>query len=179
MTDGNDQLPPSAPEPTIDPVQLEHLRQRLLSEQNLPLGAVAGLVASLLGAAAWATVTVITGYQIGFMAIAIGFLVGFAIRIAGKGLSSPFGIVGAVLALLGCALGNLVAVTSIVADNEGVALLDAISRLDPTIAQQLMTATFTPMDLLFYAIAGYEGYQLSFRRMTAEELAQELGGPTI
>jgi len=35
-----------------------------------------------------------------------------------------------------------------------------------------MTATFNPMDLLFYGLAVYAGYRFSFRRISAEELAK-------
>jgi hypothetical protein len=35
----------------------------------------------------------------------------------------------------------------------------------------LMKATFSPIDLLFYGIAVYEGYRFSFRQVTPEELA--------
>jgi len=31
--------------------------------------------------------------------------------------------------------------------------------------------TFDPMDILFYGIAVYEGYKLSFRQVSPEELA--------
>jgi hypothetical protein len=33
-----------------------------------------------------------------------------------------------------------------------------------------MTANFSPIDLLFYGIAIYEGYKLSFRQVTEDEL---------
>ncbi|MGH0033130.1 MAG: hypothetical protein ACQGVC_25345 [Myxococcota bacterium] len=161
----------------VDPAQVEHLRQKLLAEQNLPLGAAAGIVASLLGAAVWAAITVVTGYQIGFMAIGVGFLVGLAVRLAGRGLSVVFGVVGGVLALLGCAAGNLLAVTALVAQHEEMAFFDVVLRLDPTLAFELMKSFASPMDALFYAIAGYEGYQLSFRQLSPEELQQKLGLP--
>ena len=74
---------------------------------NLPLGALAGLGAAIAGAAIWAAITAATEYQIGWMAIGVGFLVGFAVRVVGKGSEASFGVVGAVLALLGCLLGNL------------------------------------------------------------------------
>jgi hypothetical protein len=37
---------------------------------------------------------------------------------------------------------------------------------------ELMSISFSPMDLLFYGIAVYEGYKFSFRRMTGEEMQQ-------
>ena len=162
--------------PQLDPAQLTFLKQRLESEQNLPLAFVAGLAASLAGAAAWAGVTVLSGYQIGFMAIGIGFLVGFAVRAGGKGISAVYGAIGAVFSLIGCALGNLLAVTAMVAQNEGVGFLALLSQLTPELASQLMVATFSPMDVVFYAIALYYGYRLAFRQLGPEELQQMLSG---
>lgn len=160
----------------LDPAQITYLQQRLHSEQRLGLGTAAGGAASLLGAAAWAGITFATGYQIGFMAIGVGFLVGYAVRAAGKGVTPVFGVVGAVLALLGCALGNLLAVTAWVAQAEGVAYLDALQRLDPALVQELMVATFSPIDLLFYGIAIYEGYRLSFRQLSPQDVDSMLSG---
>lgn len=160
----------------LDPAQALYLRQTLEAEQSLGLGIAAGAVASLAGAAAWAAVTVATGWQIGFMAIGVGLLVGYAVRLAGKGVTAPFGVAGAALALLGCALGNLLAVTAMVAQHQGVAFLDALSQLTPQLARELMVASFQPMDLLFYGTGLYEGYRLSFREVGPEELDRMLSG---
>lgn len=176
MADSPAQTEPRPEAVQLDPAQAAFLEQRLRSEQNLLAGAVAGLAASLAGAAAWAGVTVATGYQIGFMAIGIGLLVGWAVRAAGKGLTSVFGVVGAALALLGCALGNLLAVTAIVAGNDGVALLDALPQLTPSLAAELMVASFSPMDVVFYGIALWEGYRLAFRQVSAAEAERMLSG---
>ena len=166
----------TSPEPpTLDPAQIAYLQQRLEAEQNLLAGVAAGATASLAGAGAWAAITVATGYQIGFMAIGVGFLVGFAVRAAGKGTTSIFGIAGAALALVGCALGNLLAVTAIVANNEGLAFFEALSLLTPQVARDLMVAFASPMDVLFYGFAIYEGYRLSFRQLGEEELTGMLG----
>ena len=86
MSDEFEQSEPQAEESSIDPAQVAYLQQRLHSEQNLLLGAAAGMIAALAGAAVWAGVTVVTGYQIGFMAIGVGFLVGYAIRAVGRGV---------------------------------------------------------------------------------------------
>lgn len=162
--------------PELDPAQLTYLRQQLEAEQNLLLALVAGGIASLAGAAAWAGVTVATGYQIGFMAIGIGLLVGYVVRLSGKGLTTVFGIVGASGSLIGCALGNLLAVTAIVARQEGVPFGAAVAQLDAELVQKLMVAFFEPMDLLFYALALYYGYRLAFRRVTSAEVERMLSG---
>ena len=176
MSGGNGPEKSESDAPGVDPSEIRDLRQRLESEQNLLLGVVAGVLAAGAGAGIWAVITFATGYQIGFMAIGIGFLVGFAVRSLGQGVANSFGILGAVLALGGSALGNLLAITAIVADQQGVAFPSAVAQLRPSIIQQLMVAYFNTMDLVFYAIALYFAYRFSFRRVTDAQLAQLLSG---
>jgi hypothetical protein len=160
----------------LEPAELALVLERLRSEQHLGKGGLAGAAAAALGAAAWAFVTVVSHYQIGWMAVGVGFLVGFAVRTFGKGVDRVFGIVGAALALFGCLAGNLLAACGMVAQQENLSFLDILSRLDAQIIQEIMVATFTPMDLLFYGIAVYEGYKLSFRQLSSEELAKRVTG---
>ncbi len=176
MSDEGSPTPEEDGSAQLDPSQVQYLQQRLESEQNLLLAVVGGLGASLLGAGAWAGITVVSGYQIGFMAIGIGFLVGIAVRALGNGVTSIFGVLGAALSLFGCALGNLFAVTALVAREHGVAFSHALSQLDTDMVVELMVAFFSPMDLLFYAIALYYGYRLAFRQLTNEDLQGMLSG---
>jgi len=41
----------------------------------------------------------------------------------------------------------------------------------PGLVLDIMKETFSPMDLLFYGIAIYEGFKLSFSGLTQEEVA--------
>ena len=68
--------------------------QELRDNQNLIGGIFGGLVASLIGAAIWAGITVATDYQISWMAVGVGFLVGFAVRFLGKGIDLIYGVIG-------------------------------------------------------------------------------------
>ena len=148
---------------SFDSVEARHAIEKLRSEQNLPFGILAGTAAALVGAGIWAGITAATEYQIGFMAIGVGILVGLAVRVGGKGLDPIFGIIGAVLAGLGCGLGNLLAGGIFLAAREQVGILQVLSALDFELAKALMVAMFNPIDLLFYGLAIYEGYRFSFR----------------
>ena len=159
------------PEIEIDQTQYEQFLYQIEGNQNLSMGIFGGIIAASIGAAAWAAITVLTNYQIGWMAVGVGFLVGYAVRFLGKGLSKIYGYVGAALALLGCLGGNLLSVCGIISKQEAIPFFDLISRLNPLIIMDLMQATFNPIDLLFYGIAVYEGYRFSFRQITEEELA--------
>lgn len=165
-----DDAQPQVANSEIDEGKLERYLQTIKLEQNLVAGSLAGLAASLAGAALWAVITLSTNFQIGWMAVGVGFLVGYAIRIAGKGVDKVFGIVGAILALLGCLLGNFLTIVGYVAKEESLSFFETLSRLDYSLVPSLMLQTGSPIDLLFYGIAVYEGYRFSFRRLTEEEI---------
>ncbi len=152
--------------------QVEALVREMRWQQNLLLGILGGVAGAAVGAGIWAIITAVTQFQIGWMAVGVGFLVGFGVRWLGKGVDPVFGVVGAVLALLGCLAGNLLSVCIMISQNQGIALTDVLSRLDPSLAARIMSATFDVMDLLFYGIAIYEGYKFSFRQLTREELVR-------
>jgi hypothetical protein len=138
---------------------------------SLGMAVVAGLVAMLAGAVLWAVITVTTEYQIGFMAIGVGFLVGWAVRRFGQGTTQAFALTGAVLALLGCLLGNLFTVIGFLSKQEAMPLADVAGFVlgNPSMAVMFMRESFSPMDLLFYAIAVYEGYKIAVKPAAAAE----------
>ena len=156
----------------IDETKLQMLMQEIKDNQNLGFGILGGLAAAAAGAAVWAIVTAVTNFQIGWMAVGVGFLVGIAVRLFGKGIDTTFGVAGAVLSLVGCLAGNLLAVCIVVSRQEQMEFFDLLSRLDPGIIVGIMKATFSPIDLLFYGIAVYEGYRFSFRTINEEDLAK-------
>lgn len=91
------------PKPEDFPVSMTE--EEMLAEENLSKGVLCAVVACIVGAVAWGLISVSTGRQIGFMPIAIGFMVGFAMR-QGKGIRPIFGIIGAALSLVSCILGD-------------------------------------------------------------------------
>lgn len=165
--------PADSPEPTIVEMdmqlQLENRLRQIEFEQNLPLGLLGGLVGMLIAAGLWAAITVITEYQIGYMAIGVGFLVGMGVRYLGKGLNQSFGLCGAGLSLTGCLLGNLLVVLILVSRDLGVPFMELVELLDVSIVIDIYKETFEVIDLLFYGLAIYTGYRVSFRELNNED----------
>jgi hypothetical protein len=81
--------------PVFDETKAKMLLQQIRNNQNLSMALVGGLGAAILGSVVWAVITSLTNYQIGFMAIGVGFLVGYAVRRMGQGVDPSFGYVGA------------------------------------------------------------------------------------
>lgn len=151
----------------IDPVLLERYMRRLEDEQNFPAGVFAGLVAAAAGAGIWAGVTYATNTKLGLIALLIGFLVGHAVRIFGKGIHIQFRVAGAILALLGCIAGNVLMIAIYIYKSRGIPVMSLITNMKFITAVLSKTGGF---DFLFYAIALYEGYQFSPRTIDEEDL---------
>jgi len=131
----------------------------LFPEKKLLLGGFAGLAAAIIGAIIWAVVTVTTKYQIGWMALGVGALVGFALRIGNGG--KAFGVLGAFLALFGCLLGNYLSLIAFGSGGEQAAFFTMLNKADPSKVISAMWEDFISGSFLFYVIAAYEGYKFS------------------
>ena len=141
----------------------------LLKEQSMPAAILWGVLACIVGAAIWCVISVATGYQIGYMAIGMGFLVGYAIRVKGKGVTPVFGVLGAILALLGCVLGDVFSLIGMIAKAEGISYMETISLIDFSELMSLWAGELMSLTAVFYGIALYEGYKLSFRPVIVQE----------
>jgi len=139
-------------------------------EQELPKAILTGIIVGIIGALLWGTITVVTGYQIGYMAIAIGAAVGFSMRFVGKGIDQIFGISGGIIALLSCVLGNFFSIIGFIANAEGLGYFETLNLFDYSQLIPIMSETFSGMDLLFYGFVAYEGYKFSFRTFTEKDL---------
>src|SRR5918996_1583220 len=100
--------------------------EQLDTESNLIMGLIGGALAMLVSAVIWGAITYFTEYQIGYMAIGVGFLVGIAVKFFGRGKSMIFGISSASLALIGCALGNLLFYSGAIAREESAPFLEVL-----------------------------------------------------
>lgn len=72
---------------------------------------IGGLVAALAGGALWAAIVVTTKYDVGFVAWAIGGLVGFAMSRVTPSRGQALGTLAALLAVVGLVAGKVLIVT--------------------------------------------------------------------
>ncbi|MFT6053581.1 MAG: antitoxin component YwqK of YwqJK toxin-antitoxin module [Roseivirga sp.] len=150
----------------------EERKAQFRQHQDFSSAIIGGVLISILSAFIWAIVTVSTEYQIGYMAIGVGFLVGFSVRFFGAGVDQKFGIAGALLALFGCLLGNFLSQIGFVAEAEGLGYFQALQLFDWVYLPDVYIESFTIMDLLFYGFAIAAGYKFAFRDITPEEVEE-------
>lgn len=131
------------------------------TRQNFLLAVGTGLLAAIVGEMVWAVVTVMTSYQIGWMAVGVGFLVGGMVRLFGRGVDKRFSYLGAGMALFGCLLGNCLTYCMFIARDAGLSIAAVLTQVNPGALPNLMLSNLHPLDILFYGLALYEGYRFS------------------
>lgn len=156
----------------VDDEKYDRYFQDLRANQNLVGGLLGGLAAAAVGAVLWAVLTQLTGYKFGIIAIFLGFLVGKAVLKIGKGVDIQYRILGAVLALLSCLAGDGLAVCLALAKYQGVGVWDAFAQAKSLGLVGFYQTVLDGQDLIFYAIAVYEGYRFSARKLTQAEYAK-------
>jgi hypothetical protein len=147
-----------------EPEQRESLENLGCAIGSLGLGVAGGIVGMALGAGLWAAITVIIDYQIGYMAIGLGLLVGLGVRFTSGGAGIIHGLIGGSLALVGCLLGNLLSVLIVISRELDVPFFTLLFNLDWEIVVEFLKVTFSPIDVLFYLLAIYAGFRFASRR---------------
>ncbi|HTJ24628.1 MAG TPA: hypothetical protein VMA36_00560 [Candidatus Limnocylindria bacterium] len=127
---------------------------------KLALGSLGALAGAVVGAAAWAAITAATNFQIGYMAVGVGYLAGYGMRRLG-GITEPiFGYVAGAVALFGCVLGNVLTGVIVISKHDHYPFAEvAAATLRSDLALQILKDEFGLMDLVFYGIAVYAGYR--------------------
>jgi hypothetical protein len=139
--------------------------EKLKMEQRLVPGILGASIAGIIGAVVWGMISVVTNYQIGFMALAVGAGVGFAMRIFGRGIEPIFGILGGVISLISVLLGNFLTMIGFIAIYQELGYFETLLLFDYSYLIDAMVEMGSGIDLLFYGIAVYEGYRFSFRKV--------------
>ena len=94
----------------------------------------------------------------------------FSVQFFGAGIDKKFGYLGALLSLLGCVSGNLFGQVGFIAQEQSLGYFETLTYLNPSLILNILVESFSPIDLLFYGIAIYEGYKFAFRRVTAKDI---------
>jgi hypothetical protein len=130
---------------------------------KLALGTLGAITGALAGAVAWGAITAATHFQIGYMAVGVGFLAGYGMRVLGGGRERADGVIAGIVAFFGCVLGNLLTGVIDFAPHDnahrGIVELTMLVVLNPKLAWLMLSESFSIMDVLFYALAVYAGYR--------------------
>ena len=124
-------------------------------------GLLVGAGVAVVGAILWALVVYLTKYEIGLIAVAIGYAVGYVVHRVGGVASQTTAIVAAVLAAGGIVLGFVLTTVAGVAQVAGVGFFDAVNLIsDHNAWGTALSDSVSGMDWLFLAIGAFSAWRL-------------------
>ena len=124
-------------------------------------GVIAGILASFVAAIVYALYPFLFGIQLEFLAIGVGFIVGFAISKFSAGRSHILGMVGAGLSLVSCVMGDVLSAIAIYSYQNNVPFFEMIASLNFSTITNILFQIVGIENILFYLIAMLIGYALS------------------
>lgn len=168
----NDELTPEELKVQLSSSMIEKLK----SEQNYFKGILSGITAGLVCAFLWAQICIFSGLVISAMAIGVGLVVGLTIRLVGNGIEKKFGYWGAIISLFSCFLGDILAIIGFVAKANDLPFFEMlIFRFNYSELPSFFMETLNFKDFLFYIFYSFAlafGYRFSFRKITANKIAE-------
>jgi hypothetical protein len=135
---------------------------------------VIGILAMILGAGLWAAVTVVTEHEFSLVAIGVGALVGLAMFSA-RPTSTGVAAVAALLTVIGCALGEFLAIPAYVARKDGIGFTKLINL--ELHHPKLYFHSLDAKTYLFWAIGAVAAFSMVFRRIKAARTSYGVPAP--
>jgi hypothetical protein len=130
-------------------------------------GLLAGVVAAILATAIWYGVVVATHFQVGIVAIAVGFIVGQGVVLGARRRTSIVLVpISIVLTLLALVLSEYLIVAHFASQELGYAV-DVVQPPDFVISVVADSVGADPLTLVFWAIALFQAFVIPWRSLTA------------
>ena len=140
--------------------------ERLVDAQSIRNAIVAGLIIVVVFSVFWVALTTLLNQVFPWFTVALGFLLGYAIRLAGRGVDWRFPVLAAVLAMAGSLFANIVVAASVTAEEFGTGTLLVLQSVTSMTWPVFFDEVLTIADA-FYAVvsAGFAAFYAN-RKLT-------------
>lgn len=130
-------------------------------------GILVGALAGAFATAVWYAVVVITGWQVGLVAIVVGWLVGQGVMLGARGRSSMALVAASgLLTLLALAVSEYLIIFHFVTQllgSEGIAVIQPLDFMLTVVIDSLQA---DPLTLLFWVIALFQAVAIPYRALS-------------
>lgn len=141
---------------------------------DLAGGLLAGIVAAVVASALWYGVVVVTNYQVGIVAIAVGFIVGQGVVLGARRHGHVALVaISVVLTLLALAISEYLVVMHFL-EQEFVVAGESLDRIQPIgLVIEIITESLKadPLTLLFWGIALFQAFVIPARLIGRRDAA--------
>ena len=142
--------------------------QRLWDEQSLRNAFVASFIVIFMFTLFWAMLTALIGRSIPLLTLLLGAAVGLAVRRAGLGLSWPYPLIAAVMALFGSVVSGVLVAATVIADEIGSTTSAVLFEYSPSLSA-FVGEVLSPSDYIFAAGAAGIAAFYAMRKLTRRQ----------
>ena len=143
---------------------IDSIRSEELEESHFVTALFFAVLSGIIMAVLWAVIGALTETEFGIFVIAVGAVVGYVVRKAGNGRSKGYGVMGALVSILSCALGSVFLMVYFLSQEVGLNIFEIFPLLYWSEILKYYVTTIDFMNVLFFLFAAYEGYRLSIVR---------------
>jgi len=126
---------------------------RLVDAQSVAGAIVAGVAAVIAFCVLWALLSTLVNRVFPWLTLAMGMLVGLAMRRAGRGLDWRFPVLAAMLTALGCLAANIVVAAAFTAAEFGTGTLTVLRAVTAMTWPVFFDEVMTPADAVYALFA--------------------------
>jgi hypothetical protein len=145
------------------------LGRRLEDAQSFRNAVTAGVITVVLFAIAWLGVSAMTQRVFPWFPVLLGFVLGYVVRLVGKGLDWRFPALAAALTLLGSALGLVVISAAYTASELGTSTMTILTNASQLTWPVFFDEVVTAADFVFAVVAAGIAAFYSNRRLTRRQ----------
>lgn len=142
---------------------------RLVRTQSFRNAIVASLIALIVFTIAWIALTGLMGRVFPWMTVVLGWLLGLAIRIAGRGVDWRFPVLTAGMTLVGAVLSNVVLAAATTAAEFGTGTLAILQNVTDMTWPVFFAEVWSIADSFFAVLAAGFAAFLASRRLTRRQ----------
>ena len=142
---------------------------RLVNAQSLRNAIVAGLIAIIVFSLFWMTLSALLHKVFPWFTVVLGVLLGYAIRVTGRGLDWRFPTLAAGLTLIGSLLANVVVAASVTAEGFGTGTLQVLQSVTIMTWPVFFDEVLTIADAFFAVVAAGLAAFYANRKLTRSQ----------
>ncbi len=137
-------------------------RELMRKNQKMPLGVLGGIAGAIIGNTVWIGIFLL-GYKIDFLALCVGFFIGYSVRFLGKAVEPKFGYVAGGIALLNTFFAYFIIACILFAKVNHISFFAVFAHMNLTTALFLLKGVIGFLDVLFLLGASGLAYYYSFK----------------
>ncbi len=147
----------------MNEAEYDNLINTIDNKANYPLSIILGFIFGIVGAAIWALISKATGYNLGIIAILIGFLISQGFVMGGRSTKMGMGVIAAIIALISVLIGNIILAFLFIAEYAHISFVELVTSFDyGNYLFELLKDIHSPLDIVFYPIAMITAFKRSY-----------------